>query len=86
MYKLTPMYPFDPMKFNELLSPQTIMNIEEGDKLENLEAIVPAFDYVPPEFISLYVTNQGGFTPNYIYRQFSDNYSREDKYDDVINY
>lgn len=21
MYKLTPMYPFDPMKFNELLSP-----------------------------------------------------------------
>ena len=68
MYKFTPMYPFDPMKLTELLSPQTVMNIEENDKLENLEAIVPANDYVPPEFISLYVTNQGGFTPNYIYR------------------
>ena len=57
MYKLTPMYPFDSMRFNELLSPQTIINFEEGDSLENFEAVVPAFDYVPPEFISLYLTN-----------------------------
>jgi len=57
MYKLTPMYPFDTLKFNELLAPQTIMNIEEGDDLDNFEAIVPAFDYVPAEFISLYLTN-----------------------------
>jgi translation initiation factor eIF-2B subunit beta len=80
MYKLTPLYPFDPMKLNELLAPSSIMNFEDGDCPENLEAIVPAFDYVPPEYISLYITNQGGFTPTYIYRQFSDNYSKEEKY------
>jgi translation initiation factor eIF-2B subunit beta len=28
MYKLTPLYPFDPMKLNELLSPNIIMNFE----------------------------------------------------------
>lgn len=72
MYKLTPLYPFDPMKLNELLAPSTILQPEEGDCLDNIEAIVPAYDYVPPEFISLFLTNQGGFTPNYIYRQFSD--------------
>lgn len=32
MYKLTPMYPFDPMKLNELLSPNMIMNAEDGDQ------------------------------------------------------
>ena len=73
------MHPFDPMKLNEYLSPQTILTLEEGDNPDNLEAIVPAFDYVPPDLISLYLTNQGGFTPNYIYRQFTDNYSKEEK-------
>lgn len=57
MYKLTPTYPFDPMKLNELLAPTTIMNFEDGDCPENFEAIVPAFDYVPPELISLFITN-----------------------------
>lgn len=68
MYKLTPLYPFDPMKLNELLAPSSIMTFENGDIPDNFEAIVPAYDYVPPEYISLYITNQGGFTPNYIYR------------------
>ena len=86
MYKLTPMYPFDPMKLNELLAPSTILEFEDGDIPENIEAIVPAYDYVPPDLISLFITNQGGFTPNYIYRQFSDQYSKEEKYEDVYNW
>lgn len=68
MYKLTPTYPFDPLKLNELLAPSTIFEYEDGDEIENIEAICPAFDYVPADFISLFITNQGGFTPNYIYR------------------
>lgn len=81
MYKLTPKYPFNPMEFNELLAPSTIMNLEEGDCPENIQAIVPAFDYIPPDMISLFVTDQGGFTPDQIYRQFQDLYSYEEKYD-----
>jgi translation initiation factor 2B subunit (eIF-2B alpha/beta/delta family) len=57
MYKLTPTYPFDPMSLNELLAPSTIFETEDGDELQNIEAIVPAYDYVPPEFISLFITN-----------------------------
>ena len=55
--------------------------MEETDKKENLEIIVPAYDYVPPELISLYITNLGGYTPKYIYRVFADMYSQEDIYD-----
>jgi translation initiation factor eIF-2B subunit beta len=42
---------------------------------------VPAYDYVPPELVSLYITNQGGQTPKYIYRIFTEFYSQEDIYD-----
>jgi translation initiation factor eIF-2B subunit beta len=51
------MYPFDPMKLNELLAPTTIMRLEDGDTPSNIDAIVPAYDYVSPDFISLYITN-----------------------------
>jgi translation initiation factor eIF-2B subunit beta len=55
--------------------------MEETDKKENIETIVPAYDYVPPELVNLYITNLGGYTPKYIYRIFSDFYSQEDIYD-----
>jgi translation initiation factor eIF-2B subunit beta len=60
VYKLTPLYPFDFLTYNELSSPDLILNLEESDSKENIQAIVPAYDYVPPELISLYITNHGG--------------------------
>ena len=63
MYKMTPLYPFDFLTYNELLSPQEIFTLTENDKKENIEVIVPAYDYVPPELVSLYITNLGGQTP-----------------------
>lgn len=38
----------------------------------------PAFDYVPPELISLFVTDTGGYTPSYVYRLLAEYYTRED--------
>jgi len=34
--------------------------LEENDIKENIEVFVPAYDYVPPELVSLYITNMGG--------------------------
>ena len=42
---------------------------------------MPAYDYVPPELVSLYITNLGGQTPKYIYRVFTEFYSQDDIYD-----
>ena len=81
MYKMTPLYPFDFLTYNELLSPQEIFTLTENDKKENIEVIVPAYDYVPPELVSLYITNLGGQTPQYIYRVFTEFYSQDDIYD-----
>eukprot|EP00349_Pseudokeronopsis_sp_Brazil_P007091 CAMPEP_0202967086 /NCGR_PEP_ID=MMETSP1396-20130829/11832_1 /ASSEMBLY_ACC=CAM_ASM_000872 /TAXON_ID= /ORGANISM="Pseudokeronopsis sp., Strain Brazil" /LENGTH=102 /DNA_ID=CAMNT_0049691753 /DNA_START=751 /DNA_END=1055 /DNA_ORIENTATION=- len=71
VYKLTPVYPFDYLTYNELGSPQQIL----ADEGKNVQALVPLYDYVPPELVSLYITNMGGYSPKYIYRIFSEFYS-----------
>ena len=38
----------------------------------------PTFDYVPPELVSLFVTDTGGYTPSYVYRLLAEYYTRED--------
>jgi translation initiation factor eIF-2B subunit beta len=48
-----------------------------GDPL-TLEVHNPAYDYIPPNLVSLFVTDTGGYTPSYVYRLLSEYYSRED--------
>lgn len=43
-----------------------------------VEVINPAYDYIPPELISLFVTDVGACTPSYIYRLLTEYYSRQD--------
>lgn len=38
----------------------------------------PTFDYIPPELISLFVTDTGGYIPSYVYRLLAEYYTRED--------
>ena len=40
--------------------------------------IAQVFDYVPPELVSLLVTDIGGHIPSYVYRLLAEYYSRED--------
>ena len=47
----------------------------------------PAFDYVAPELISLFVTDTGGYTPSYVYRLLAEYYSSQDwLLDDIETY
>jgi translation initiation factor eIF-2B subunit beta len=78
LYKLSPLYPFDQDTFNEYLSPFTIADKPEFDEVEFINYNVPAFDYIPPELISLYVTDVGGKMNSYLYRLLSEYYSAED--------
>ena len=79
-FKLTPMFPFNHETFNDFLSPDSILSsklVYKGD-ISNIKFHTPAFDYVPPEMITIYITNQGSQNPAYIYRLFSELYSQED--------
>lgn len=44
----------------------------------NVHVPTPLFDYVPPQLISLFITDMGGRTPSYVYRLLTELYSRDD--------
>jgi translation initiation factor eIF-2B subunit beta len=81
MFKLCPMFPHEGQDtLNDLISPSNVLDLAEmGDELlSDVELINPVHDYIKPEHISLYVTNQGSFQPSYIYRLLAEYYHMDD--------
>lgn len=84
LYKLCPLYPHDKDAFLELSSPAAVLSDEDdalradGGKGSPVQVVNPLTDYIPPELVSLYVTNHGGHQPSYIYRLMAEYYSPED--------
>uniref|UniRef100_A0A7S3JM12 Translation initiation factor eIF2B subunit beta n=1 Tax=Euplotes harpa TaxID=151035 RepID=A0A7S3JM12_9SPIT len=78
LYKLTPLYPFDNTSYNKYISPELVLNSKLIKNKEKVDIIVPKYDYIEPEYISLYITNFGCHTPKYIYREFAEYYSKEE--------
>ncbi|CAB1339773.1 unnamed protein product [Coregonus sp. 'balchen'] len=66
MFKLSPQFPNEEDTFHMFVSPHEV-NVH-----------CPVFDYVPPELITLFISNIGGNAPSYIYRLMSELYHPED--------
>jgi len=78
LHKLCPLYAFDQDTFNESQAPSQVLKFEEQDLIENVRVMNPGFDYVPPDLVTLFITNFGGHSPSYIYRLLSEYYNAED--------
>jgi len=78
LYKLSPQYPFDVEEYNLCVSPDQVYTYDEGDILEKVDIINPYYEYVPPELVSLFITNVGPQPPTYMYRLLNEFYSKED--------
>ncbi|KAK9456943.1 hypothetical protein V1511DRAFT_495727 [Dipodascopsis uninucleata] len=78
LYKLSPMYPFDIESLIEVGDTGKVLEFEDGDLVDKLNVVNPLYDYVPPEFVDLYVTNLGGYSPSFMYRLVLDHYRQED--------
>ena len=57
VYKLSPVYPFDIDSFMEDGDPGGVVSYDDGGLANKVELQNPLFDYVPPELVSLYITN-----------------------------
>uniref|UniRef100_A0A7N0ZSE1 Translation initiation factor eIF2B subunit beta n=1 Tax=Kalanchoe fedtschenkoi TaxID=63787 RepID=A0A7N0ZSE1_KALFE len=87
-HKLCPLYPHNPeILLNELRSPSELLDFGEfsdcmdfgtGPGSPLLHVVNPAFDYVPPKLVSLFITDTGGHNPSYMYRLIADYYSPDD--------
>ncbi|XP_062539618.1 translation initiation factor eIF-2B subunit beta [Armigeres subalbatus] len=78
-YKLTPVHlsKYDQDDFNILGNAQAV--IPYGSQAARFaKAYNPTFDYVPPELVTLFITNTGGNAPSYIYRLLSELYHPDD--------
>ncbi|KAH7435029.1 hypothetical protein KP509_06G045900 [Ceratopteris richardii] len=86
LHKLCPQYPQNPYIFmNDMKSPSDIIDFSDiSDCLDggigspSLQTVNPTFDFVPPDLVSLLITDIGGHTPSYVYRIVAEYYSAED--------
>ncbi|KAG0057184.1 GCD complex subunit gcd7 [Gryganskiella cystojenkinii] len=79
LYKLSPLYPYDEDSFNVAFNPDSVLGFEEGDLIEKVTVTNPYYDYVSPELVNLFLTNQGGHPPSYLYRLIVENYDPSDR-------
>ncbi|KYR00968.1 translation initiation factor eIF-2B beta subunit [Tieghemostelium lacteum] len=82
LYKLCPLYAYDQDTFNDFGSPGEYLKFQEAEYLVNVHSYNPSFDYIPPELVSLFITNNGGHNPSYIYRLLQEYYDPRDMLED----
>lgn len=86
LHKLCPQYPHNPfILMNDMKSPSDIIDfgdisdcLDGGSGGPSLRTVNPTFDYIPPDLVSLFVTDIGGHNPSYVYRLVAEYYSPED--------
>ncbi|KAG6543346.1 hypothetical protein Mapa_015260 [Marchantia paleacea] len=86
LHKLCPLYPHNPYSLlNDMKSPSEILDFGEFSDCLNgatggpqSHVFNPTFDYIPPELVSLFITDTGGHNPSYVYRLVAEYYSPED--------
>lgn len=79
MYKLSPVHlcSYEQDAFNLVGCAESVIPY---DSLASRSAKVynPMFDYVPPELVTLFISNLGGHAPSYVYRLLTELYHPED--------
>lgn len=81
LFKLSPQYPcsYDHDTFNKIVSPHNILSFSEGQLVSKVHVQNPVFDHVPPDLITLFISNIGGNAPSYVYRLISELYHSDDQ-------
>ena len=83
MHKLTPQYFTRASKeaFGCFVSPQVILKAGGGGgsivntkMASKIHAQCPLFEYVPPDLVTLFISNMSGHAPSYVYRLLSELY------------
>lgn len=77
---LTPLFSHNQdFVLNQLLSPNGVIPYDAPvDIQQKVEVTLPAYDFLPPDVLDLYVTNNGSHLPSYMYRQLSEYYHPKD--------
>jgi len=80
VFTLTPLFAHNQvLALGELISPASVISYDSPNIcFENIEVIIHAYEFIPPDLISIYVTNNGSHQPSYIYKLLSEFYHHQD--------
>ncbi|KAL1956952.1 hypothetical protein VTO42DRAFT_6441 [Malbranchea cinnamomea] len=78
VYKLSPVYPFDPEALEEYGDPAKALGPNDQDLLDRMTVVNPLTQYVSPEQIDLYITNLGAHARGYLNHVITDHYRTEE--------
>ncbi|KAJ7074298.1 hypothetical protein C8F01DRAFT_1099994 [Mycena amicta] len=59
-------------------STPVVLGFEEGALVDKVDVVNPFYDYVPPDLVDAYITNDGDHPPSSIYRLIKETYDDED--------
>ena len=81
VYKLTPRFPpeGDTQVASMLASPAPVLQGLDAECKGKLRCVNPLYDCVPPNLVTLFISNISGYSPSYVYRQMGDLYHQEDR-------
>ncbi|KAF3923341.1 hypothetical protein ABW21_db0203959 [Orbilia brochopaga] len=74
VYKVSPMYPFNPESMLEIGDSSNIVSWGEGEVVATTEIANMATDFIPDHLIDHYITNVGGYTPQNLYKLVEEQY------------
>ncbi|GJE96453.1 eukaryotic translation initiation factor 2B beta subunit [Phanerochaete sordida] len=62
----------------DFADPSSVLGFEEGALVDKVEVLNPYYDYVAPDLVDVFVTNDGDHPPSSIYRLIKETYDDED--------
>ncbi|KAF8637339.1 hypothetical protein AX17_002840 [Amanita inopinata Kibby_2008] len=78
-FKLTPLWNlYHEYAALDFGNPNDVLGFEEGDLVDKVDVVNPNYDYVRPELIDAFITNDGDHPPSSIYRLLKETYDDED--------
>ena len=86
LYTLSPSYPYIPENLNAFANPESthafknckyfVQKRAHCVDCESVNLISPQFDFIPPNFLALYITNVGPHPPSYIKKLLVESYGQ----------
>ncbi|KIM65379.1 hypothetical protein SCLCIDRAFT_1212553 [Scleroderma citrinum Foug A] len=78
-FKLTPQWNlYHEYGALDFADPSSVLGFEEGGLVDKVDVVNPYYDYVRPEMIDAYITNDGDHPPSSVYRLIKEAYDDED--------
>ncbi|KIY43510.1 nagb/rpia/CoA transferase-like protein [Fistulina hepatica ATCC 64428] len=78
-FKMTPLWnlyhEYGALDFGD---PSNVLDFSEGDLVDKVDVVNPYYDYVRPEIIDAFVTNDGSYPPSSVYRLLKETYDDQD--------